>query len=342
MNLFIPKIIFIVPYRDRPTHKFFFSQYITSILKQNNYEIYFSHQFDKRAFNRGACKNIGFLAIKKKYPDYYKNFTFVFNDIDTIPFKDILDYETQEGIVKHFYGFEYALGGIVAIKGIDFEKINGFPNYWGWGMEDTVLQTRCLKNNIIINRDLFFTIGSPEIIHLFDGVSRIINKKDSKRAIIDDGLEGLKSLKQISFNILKESQNLQDNIDIIEHNLIFIINIHYFKCSYFHDQETFFDYDLREPMKNIQTTERIKPINSLFISDWKNIPFYPNQEQKNEMINKYGKDKTDFLIQNGLKNTNSNSNSNQTQNFNSNSNFNKNNIKTNYFLNLGIKGIKKM
>ena len=122
----IPKIVFIVPYRNRPQHKFFFSNYLTSVLKgtdiELSYEIYFSHQCDARAFNRGATKNIGFLAIKQKYPD---------------------DYQTISGKVKHFYGFKYALGGIVALTGNDFELVNGYPNFWGWGMEDNVLQKRC-------------------------------------------------------------------------------------------------------------------------------------------------------------------------------------------------------
>ena len=86
----IPNIIFIVPYRNRHQHKFFFSNYIKSIMDESNlkekYEVYFSHQCDARTFNRGATKNIGFLAMKEKYPNDYKNITFIFNDIDTIPF----------------------------------------------------------------------------------------------------------------------------------------------------------------------------------------------------------------------------------------------------------------
>ena len=130
----VPKVVFIVPYRNRPQHKFFFSNYLTSVLKSSEinlqYEIYFSHQCDARSFNRGATKNIGFIAVKEKYPHDYQNMTFVFNDIDTIPFSNIFDYRTTSGIVKHFYGFKYALGGIVAITGKDFELTNGYPNFW--------------------------------------------------------------------------------------------------------------------------------------------------------------------------------------------------------------------
>ena len=70
----IPKKIFIVPYRNRIQHKFFFSKYMTFLLEdqKDNYEIYFSHQHDERNFNRGATRNIGFLSVKAKYPNDYK------------------------------------------------------------------------------------------------------------------------------------------------------------------------------------------------------------------------------------------------------------------------------
>jgi hypothetical protein len=88
-----PKRVFVVPYRDRIQQKFFFCKQMDFILEgQTDYEILFVHQCDARNFNRGAMKNIGFLAIKEKYPEHYQDITFIFNDIDTIPFHKIFDY----------------------------------------------------------------------------------------------------------------------------------------------------------------------------------------------------------------------------------------------------------
>ncbi len=68
----IPERIFIVPYRDREAFKNILIEKLSTYLKdENNWEIYFSHQNDTRPFNRGATKNIGFLAMKTKYPNPY-------------------------------------------------------------------------------------------------------------------------------------------------------------------------------------------------------------------------------------------------------------------------------
>lgn len=305
-----PKIIFIVPYRNRISHKFFFSQYMTFLLEESDYEIYFSHQFDERPFNRGAVKNIGFLAVKTKYPNDYKDITLVFNDIDTIPFDKIFNYETEVGTVKHFYGFEYALGGILSIKGSDFEKMNGFPNFWGWGMEDAILQKRCEKNDIIIDRSHFFPIGSQEILHLFDGVSRIINKKETIHGKNISPLDGIKTIYKIKYTIDSnaESASVLDNIHIFPNEKIYVINIHYFLCNTAFENEKFHEYDLREPHKKLLQTTRVKPNNNFYTNQWTNIPFYPTAEQKREMIRKFGKDKTEHIIQQSLQNNQHNQN----------------------------------
>jgi hypothetical protein len=298
----IPKVVFVVPYRNRPQHKFFFSNYITSVLKgseiESHYEIYFAHQCDARAFNRGATKNIGFLAVKEKYPNDYLNITFVFNDIDTIPFSNIFDYRTTSGIVKHFYGFTYALGGIVAMTGKDFEKTNGYPNFWGWGMEDNVLQKRCESAGLVVNRDQFYPIGSPDILQLFDGVSRLINKKDPYRATHDNGIDGIQTIHKLSLSVDTESKNPVDNIHIVISDRIFVINIDTFMTGTRFEHDNYFQYDLREPPRKIIHPDRVKTTKiSATLDDWTNIPFYPTAAKKKEMIQEYGQAKADEIIE---------------------------------------------
>ena len=157
-------------------------KYILEDLPSSEYEIFFIHQNDNKPFNRGAMKNIGFLAMKAKYPNNYKNISFIFNDIDTLPYKkNLLNYDTELGVVKHYYGFEFALGGIFSIKGADFEKTGGFPNFWGWGLEDNIIQQRILNAGIKINRDVFFTFLDRNIIHINDNVTKLHSKQDPYR-----------------------------------------------------------------------------------------------------------------------------------------------------------------
>ena len=178
----IPKIVFVVPYRNREIQRRFFIRHMKYILedyKEEEYEILIVHQQDQRDFNRGAMKNIGFLIVKEKYPNHYKDIILVFNDVDTMPCeKGLIDYETKHGIVKHFYGYNFALGGLFSITGNDFEKTGGFPNFWGWGYEDNAMQKRCINIHANISRDTFFPILDKHIIQLQDGSHRLINRND--------------------------------------------------------------------------------------------------------------------------------------------------------------------
>ena len=202
-----PKIVFIVPYRDREEHLKVFSSHMQTLLQKypkNYYKIHYIHQCDNRPFNRGAMKNIGFLMIKNKYPNTYKNITFVFNDIDTIPKtpSTISNYETKPGVIKHFYGFRNALGGIVSINASDFEKIAGFPNFWAWGYEDNLLQIRILYNKMEINRDIFYDIkkNTKDIIRLKEDNIRDINKGEYDR-FLQNTSEGIHSIKDLEYTI---------------------------------------------------------------------------------------------------------------------------------------------
>ena len=257
MALIIPKLIFIIPYRNREKEKMHFSIYMKYIMEdydKNDYEIYYSHQTDSRPFNRGATKNIGFIAMKNKYPDDYKNITFVFNDIDTLPaLKNTFNYITSVGTVKHFYGFQFALGGIFSIIGSDFEKCNGFPNNWGWGLEDNSMYDRVLLYELKVDRSQFFILNSKEVIHLYDNPNRLINNNEPSNYINKNLRDNLNSIYELNYNI--ENNNISqgetsNKISSIYQNE-YIINIANFRTlinpanEIFYNQNTFYDSKLR-------------------------------------------------------------------------------------------------
>ena len=212
----IPNKIFIVPYRNRVKDKMLFDKqmkYILDDLPNDSYEIFFVNQNDIRPFNRGAMKNIGFLVMRDKYPNDYKNITFIFNDIDTYPVKkNLLNYDTTIGVVKHFYGFTFALGGIFSIKGVDFEKSGGFPNFWGWGLEDSIMQEHVLRAGLKINRSNFFSFENSNITQRKDIKSRLTTKKEYWRYANKDFSETFKDVKKLVYNIEKEFINVSNFI----------------------------------------------------------------------------------------------------------------------------------
>ena len=205
----IPKLIFIIPYRDRAEHKNHFDIYMKYILEDipyQDYKIFFVHQCDQLPFNRGAMKNIGFLAMREQYPNDYKNITFIFNDIDTMPiYKNLFNYNTTHGIVKHFYGFTFALGGIFSITGGDFEKIGGFPNFWGWGLEDNNIYNKAIKADFKVDRSQFYKLRDKHIIHLFDNPYRKLSYQDVWR---EHTTEGMNHIKDLNYKIENEFINV--------------------------------------------------------------------------------------------------------------------------------------
>ena len=198
-----PKIVFIVPYRDRANHLNVFRVMMTHLLEDydpNSYEIFFAHQDDKRPFNRGGMKNIGFMAVRYKYPHAYRDITFVFNDVDTVPStKGLINYETTRGVIKHFYGVRFALGGIFSITGHDFELINGFPCYWSWGYEDNVLNRRALTSGLTIDRSTFFQIGDSSILQTVDSYVKAVNKRHKEEMRNDDGRDGVSTITNVQY-----------------------------------------------------------------------------------------------------------------------------------------------
>jgi len=202
----IPKLIFIVPYRDREQQQKFFDRHMRTTVLENmsvdDYKIFYIHQCDSRSFNRGGMKNIGFLYVKDRYPDDYRNITLVFNDVDTMPFTaNFLPYDTTQGVVKHFYGYDFALGGIFSIKGGDFERVNGFPNFFLWSMEDNAICQRVLNTaGLRIDRSNFYKIMDKNILQCKDGLERVVNRKEFDR-YQQKTTEGIRSIRDLEYNV---------------------------------------------------------------------------------------------------------------------------------------------
>jgi hypothetical protein len=152
--------------------------------------------------------------------------------VDTWPTKKgLINYSTTAGIVKHYYGFKFALGGMFAIKGADFEKSKGFPNFWGWGIEDNAMNDRCLAADLIIDRSQFYDIRDERIARAFDGYKRVISRQDSL-IYKQEGCDDLNALKNVQWSFHNE-----------------YINIRHFECSMHHADQVYKPIDIRTTTK---------------------------------------------------------------------------------------------
>lgn len=246
----IPKTIFIIPYRDRLEQKELFEkrmkEYLVDLNKEESsnigpYLFVYAHQDDKRPFNRGAMKNIGFLIMKKVYANDYKDITFVFHDIDNFPANNgIIPYKTDSGIVTHYYGFTFTLGGIFAIKGGDFEKTTGFPNFWGWGLEDNALYDRTINIGLKVDRSIFYDTVSDKIERPFDGNTRLVSKRDSVVYKYETP-DSFKDIKNLKYDLVEDTNNENKNIN----QNIFMANVKSFDCAMNPNEQEFYTYDIK-------------------------------------------------------------------------------------------------
>ena len=205
----IPKIVFVVPYRDKYLEKDFFAAQMLKVLEDypdTYYKILYIHQNDDQKFNRGAMKNIGFLILKNQYPNYYKKITLVFNDIDVMPYDSkTIDYKTTSGTIKHFYGFKYALGGIFSITAEDFERTSGFPNVWDWGYEDIIFQKRTIKQNITTDYSQFFPFNDGNIIKLNSNTTKLLERDTNVQQYNIPRTDGFQSIIELNYIINEET-----------------------------------------------------------------------------------------------------------------------------------------
>lgn len=210
-----PHTVFIIPYRNRQENKIQMDNYIENLKKARNwsdkdFKAIYSHQCDNRPFNRGAMKNIGFLMVKLLYPNDYHNINIVFHDVDSIPFDvNLFPYNTEKGVCSHYYGFKNLLGGIVVMKGQDFEKINGYPNFWGWGYEDNELHNRVINAGIEIDRSIFVDITERDKIPVLENERiKIINTREVSIYAHKGKMDGLVDIKNINFKLENEFGNV--------------------------------------------------------------------------------------------------------------------------------------
>lgn len=158
------KYNFIILYRNRKEHLDEFIRRFTEFTKDIDAQFYIVHQFYAGDFNRGALCNIGFMEFCKSRPDGL----FIFHDVDTYPtYWGSIQYNTKLGEIRHPIGSKEFrnLGCISCFWKPEFEKVNGFPNYWGWGIEDITIMYRAINLKIYIDEENIVDLKDKKRCH---------------------------------------------------------------------------------------------------------------------------------------------------------------------------------
>lgn len=171
-----PTHVFLVSYRDRKEEMANFNEVMPSILDKDigtqKWSIIYIHQCNKWLFSRGSLFNLGFKEIRRRWPNDWKHIQVVLHDVDIHPTKSgILDYDCKQlGIARHPYGvlrpqLGGTVGGICILYGEDYARVNGSPNFLGWGGEDVALCRRLKAAGVTIDETGFIERRStPDIV----------------------------------------------------------------------------------------------------------------------------------------------------------------------------------
>jgi hypothetical protein len=137
----------------------------------------------------------------------------------------------------------------VSITGHDYERIGGFPNYWGWGYEDNELQKRVEKAKIRIDRSVFYhTLDTNNIMQLSHGLLRVMNKDDFEK-FSTGATESL-------YTIMKLDYHIAPNVGISNSVDVEFVNVTVFQTGYEESKSERFVYDLKNGNRPIVNFKR--------------------------------------------------------------------------------------
>ena len=124
----------------------------------------------------------------------------------------------------------------IAIKGADFEKSGGFPNFWGWGLEDNLMQKRVEAAGLVIDRSIFYPITDMvNILRPFDGYIKTVSNRDA--AIFTwESPDTFADIKNLKYTIAQGTKFTK----------AFMVNISAFDTMFDSNDTEYISYDIRK------------------------------------------------------------------------------------------------